>query len=472
MKFLCPSCKAKYQIADEKVSGKTLKMVCRQCGDEIVIRGDGTRRAAAPTPDGGGGGGGGLSAGFQQHVSTGNTSVSEVAEYWHVAINDIPVGPMRRDEVGRKMAVGAVGLESLAWREGLDDWLPVRQIPELMGLWQTSQAAGLSVSQVAAGAGAGGPPGPVDRAAMAPVAPSTQLPASEIGDGYGSSPNLQTGGPLSTLSSVPPPSEAAISQGSQLSPILHPPFPQVEAGGSKSTLGWGPMFLLVCGGAFILAVGALLGAHMLAPSPQQAVPVPVPVAPAAEEPPKAQEPAEVEADPEEELIVLEPEDIAGQTAVASRKSAPKKGAATGRTGTAGKVANLTDEQREMLERMGGSNFGDPGALARPSSTAPQASGNTGQSLTAAQLASVVNKGKRSLQRCYETALRGSGSTDTVRLDVEITVSPNGNVTSVKTKGQSLPGMDKCISSTARTWRFPKAGASTTTQFPILFQPGA
>ena len=481
MKFLCPSCKAKYQIADEKVSGKTLKMVCRQCGDEIVIRGDGARRTPVP-PTGVHEGTGGLSAGFQQHVTGSHAAMPEVADFWHVAINDIPVGPMRRDEVGRKMAVGAVGLDSLAWREGLDDWLPVKQIPELMTLWQTAHSAGLPVPQAAA-AGAmasGGGVGPADRATMAPVGTATQVPAQvpamELIDGHGSSPGQNISGPLPTLSSVPPPpSDTSSNSNSQMTQL--PRFAENESGG-KQSLGWQPMFALVCGGAFILAVGALLGAKMLAPTPQQtvAVPVPPPAAPAVEAPvkpePKVEEPAD-EAGDEEELIVLEPEDIAGEPTTAPRKSAGNAKSSSGRTGGGGKNANLTAEQREMLERMGGSNFGDPSALKRPTSSALGGrGGNSGQSLTAAQLASVVNKGKRSLQRCYETALRGSGSTDTVRLDVEITVSPNGNVTSVKTKGQSLPGMDKCISSTARTWRFPKAGASTTTQFPILFQPGS
>ncbi|MFW6085703.1 MAG: zinc-ribbon domain-containing protein, partial [Myxococcota bacterium] len=40
MKFLCHHCKSKYQIADEKVAGRTLKMKCRKCGHDIIIRGD------------------------------------------------------------------------------------------------------------------------------------------------------------------------------------------------------------------------------------------------------------------------------------------------------------------------------------------------------------------------------------------------------------------------------------------------
>src|SRR6188768_1294430 len=32
MKFLCPCCKAKYQIGDDKVAGRSVRMKCRKCG--------------------------------------------------------------------------------------------------------------------------------------------------------------------------------------------------------------------------------------------------------------------------------------------------------------------------------------------------------------------------------------------------------------------------------------------------------
>ncbi len=38
MKFVCDQCKAKYQISDEKVVGKTVKMKCRKCGHMIEVR--------------------------------------------------------------------------------------------------------------------------------------------------------------------------------------------------------------------------------------------------------------------------------------------------------------------------------------------------------------------------------------------------------------------------------------------------
>jgi len=39
MKFTCGSCSAKYQIADEKIAGRTLKMKCRKCGHDIQVKG-------------------------------------------------------------------------------------------------------------------------------------------------------------------------------------------------------------------------------------------------------------------------------------------------------------------------------------------------------------------------------------------------------------------------------------------------
>jgi predicted Zn finger-like uncharacterized protein len=38
MKFTCDNCQAKYQIGDEKVAGKTVRMKCRRCGYEIRVR--------------------------------------------------------------------------------------------------------------------------------------------------------------------------------------------------------------------------------------------------------------------------------------------------------------------------------------------------------------------------------------------------------------------------------------------------
>ena len=130
MKFLCTNCRAKYQIADEKVAGRTLRMTCRQCKQEIVIRS--AQRAVAPPPPASP-----LASGLQQALAAGGGHAVPplpVEDEWHVGINGVPVGPMRRDEVKRKIATGAVGPDSLVWREGMDDWRPLGEVTELSAL--------------------------------------------------------------------------------------------------------------------------------------------------------------------------------------------------------------------------------------------------------------------------------------------------------------------------------------------------
>ncbi|HEU4535692.1 MAG TPA: zinc-ribbon domain-containing protein, partial [Polyangiaceae bacterium] len=38
MKFNCENCQAKYQIADEKIAGRSVRMKCRTCGQPIDLR--------------------------------------------------------------------------------------------------------------------------------------------------------------------------------------------------------------------------------------------------------------------------------------------------------------------------------------------------------------------------------------------------------------------------------------------------
>lgn len=188
MKFLCPNCKAKYQIADEKVAGRTLRMDCRRCGNNVTIRADmaaeevdvapvseplkstppsarasataaapkrstGAIAAAAPRTGGSNVGpaplasasraarpigppsGSALGADFRRNVSMAPDAPKRTPlDQWHVAINDVPVGPMRRDEITKKIAAGAITGESLCWREGFDDWRPLRDVTELAAL--------------------------------------------------------------------------------------------------------------------------------------------------------------------------------------------------------------------------------------------------------------------------------------------------------------------------------------------------
>jgi len=492
MKFVCSHCKAKYQLADEKVAGRTLRMTCRSCGREILIRADptlqrpsqlappqatappppppsafappGTRgslttapRAApgptatyAPPPAAGPLAGRGslttaprvapppppspLGADFRAagaHPLQAPATTVGPPDEWHVAIDDQPVGPIHRDEVARKIAAGALGPDSLAWREGLDDWMPIRDIPELIVLCRTA--------------------GPVAAAV---------LPPSTIGGRAGAAPGFA----VEDWEPVPESSARHPAPGLRAAPSAPPPSGPTEA---ELAALRGPrmpslpvLFALVGGLAFMMSIVAILGARYLAKDASAAVaPTPAPVAqPEAPAEPSTSKGTVIELD--EQVLDAPVDDTRPRTSGNSRGSTagtkPKK--------------ELTDAEKAMLARMGGEGADLSGLSTKSAPAAGPARG--AGSLTAAELSSVVNRNKKQLQRCYETAARGAGSDDTVRLDVSITIAPSGGVSAVQLGGQGLPGMNECIERTVRTWRFPSAGEVSGTRFPLLFQPGA
>jgi hypothetical protein len=475
MKFLCRNCKAKYQIADDKVVGRTLRMTCQQCGEPIVVRSGGSpstgrqsqvSRPIAPMTLHGTGP---LALGdFQRPVAQRELVVPQ--EEWHVAINDVPVGPMRRDEVARKIAMNAIDRDSLAWREGMDDWRPIKHIPELVKLFPGSATAQAPAPVGALGATISGvPPAPAPATAAshvihapqskvaAPITPAARVDLPPVG-------SRQVVG-LEEYS-VPLNTEPDAVVATQLAS-------DAPAAGGGKQLGWGPMFALVSGGAFILAAGAFLGVRVLAPqqpNPQAVTPAPI----AAPAKPESSAVGDQPANEKSNVIELDVQPIDGQQGASARRTpASSSNPSPGGTTSDGKKKELTAEQKDLLARMGGglSQGGGPNLRAPTESTHTATSGQSGQ-LTAEQLSAVVLRGRKNLQRCYETALRGSQSSDTVRLDVEIEVSPNGNVTVVKANGKALPGMDECITRSVRTWRFPSSGEVTQTRFPVVFQPGA
>jgi predicted Zn finger-like uncharacterized protein len=208
LKFLCDNCKAKYQIADEKVAGKTVRMKCRKCGHQIEVRAAVTETSVstslpgapsaggseAPRPMAKGGLATSLSAAkprapvsqtpapsalagaFQRTVQEpqsmpfgqqGGTPIElSVTDEWYVAINGVPVGPVRISELRRKAASGAVTEDSLCWQEGLEEWRPVRSIPELAAI--VREAAQGNRPSLAS------PPTTEGRGSSPPRAPQTQ----------------------------------------------------------------------------------------------------------------------------------------------------------------------------------------------------------------------------------------------------------------------------------------------------------
>lgn len=115
MKIQCQSCQAKYTIADEKVLGKVVKIRCKKCSSTIVINGNEQPHAedAADT-----------------HVFD---YANQSNEQWTVNVADGDQRTMTVAEIASEYRAGVVTDETYCWKDGMADWLPVREIEQIYG---------------------------------------------------------------------------------------------------------------------------------------------------------------------------------------------------------------------------------------------------------------------------------------------------------------------------------------------------
>jgi predicted Zn finger-like uncharacterized protein len=102
MKVVCDTCQAKYQIPDERIAGRKLKIRCRKCGESILIHGE-EIAAQSPTP--------GDSA-----------STHAAPDEWHVSIDGEQYGPYALSQTIEMLRDGQVAWDAHVWREGYADW--------------------------------------------------------------------------------------------------------------------------------------------------------------------------------------------------------------------------------------------------------------------------------------------------------------------------------------------------------------
>ena len=193
MRFICDSCRAQYMISDEKVGSRGVKVRCKKCGHVIHVRrpdADAEGAVAAlkepeaaappaetPTEENNifrgvdedeigaafdqalGGEGMKVTNPFQPSEDTDSTrvmdeeSVKRFAEMsqggtptpvppppssggcdWFVAVNEVQTGPLSEIRVKEFWDRGEIGPDSLTWRQGLPDWIPLSEVAELAAL--------------------------------------------------------------------------------------------------------------------------------------------------------------------------------------------------------------------------------------------------------------------------------------------------------------------------------------------------
>jgi len=554
MKFLCEQCKAKYQIADEKAAGKTVRMKCRKCGHLIEVRAavtessvnsvppqgpdaSGAPRGGVPRPSTKPAGpagrtaplatslasakpagkserpGGALAGAFKSTVQreeevSAPFDMSELSpsDEWYVAINGVPVGPIRVGEVRRKAALGAVTEESLCWQEGLDEWRPVRSFPELAAIVREAATSGRTSLT---------PPPPEARPSMAPAQPRvpSARPAGQPAAAARPPARPAPGAPAATAAAAPPARSNVVPITSRLAvaeklaeapedltvPYVGPPItadskpavaaaavvpdpfampppagmpsakpaaepaptsgfaataratapPGAEPSTPSARARKGTPWMAIAMVAAAVAFGVTLGlAFVLRPAQQVVVQVPAPTVTAA---PTNSAPAVAAAAPTTTASAAPTTTAAAATAPHAVAMGGPRAAATPSGPRRGPI-----DLRGLTGGTSISPIDDPGS---EGSHAP------GTCFSSGQVQQVIGLHQVGIRRaCWE---RNPTSKPTVNVSVSLTIAPDGSAQNVSASADEA-SVAHCVESDVRAWRFPAMGCSQQTSFSFHF----
>jgi predicted Zn finger-like uncharacterized protein len=140
MKITCQSCQSKYNVADEKIKGKIVKIRCRKCGATIVV--DSTTGSSS-----------GAASSTAAAAASIQPAMPEIAP-WHVNVADNDQRTMTVVDVVQAYNAGTINQETYVWTEGMEDWKPLKEVEAIVGALHES--AGPPPSVVPASTAAAG----------------------------------------------------------------------------------------------------------------------------------------------------------------------------------------------------------------------------------------------------------------------------------------------------------------------------
>ena len=340
------------------------------------------------------------------------------AEEWYIGINNVPVGPVHLGQIRGKAALGAITMNSLVWKDGLEEWQPLKHFPELAAIVEESVASARAAAVAWRPSQAQPPPAqpPVRIEAIGEVSDPFALPARPAA--------------VAAL-----PTEAELEAAGISRPRAAP------------AAAW---FALVVA----LAFGVVSGWFLFGGQKKETVVKYVSVA--ASGGPAVAQPAQLGS-----AAVA-----ADENAVSGNKTDRKVARAAG-AGAAEKTVDSDGGLKGLKGLQGLSTSGPEG----PSGTAARSGG--GQQLDSAQVQRTVTRYTGSVKRsCWQPALdaRDQDAPTSAKVSVSLQVSPSGSVTDVTTSGdpKGYRGLASCIASRVRGWQFPPASESTTVNVPFVF----
>jgi len=336
---------------------------------------------------------------------------------WHVAIRNQPMGPMSEEAIRRHVENGEVGLNSLVWREGFDEWRPLGQVRDLAYLAEAAAkkaggASGVatwreSIFELPAGARAVG-----GVTSLAPPAPTLNrylvngivaVIAFALGMVFM---YLVSSGEASA-----PPANEPVGGGV---PVVE----EVTTSGELPTLRSGSLTIQLTNPTIVA---------------------------------------------EETLNPPAENGTAGTagTGNGTRGTGGRNGTSRG-TGTSGTGPAPFVPGRDLGPAGGQVRGGTP-------TTGMTVGGSQPRPLTAQQILPVVSAGQSGIQLCYDQARARDYVLDlSVRLTVEI--APDGSVrnTSLTSDDYITGDLEGCILRRVRAWQFPRATATSRVVLPFAF----
>ncbi len=338
---------------------------------------------------------------------------------WFVGINGVPVGPIRLSELRSKAASGAVGKESLVWRDGFEDWRPLRTYPELVAIVEE----GLSSA----------------RASLTPFTP----PAAEA---------REVQAKLAAAAAVDPfaiaPSPSAVTGSAVVTEDLSGMLPPRQG---TSPLVWVAMVIAI-------GLGVTLGFVLFGGKPTERI-VEVEKTKIVEVPAKGTE-----------QVAQGTQGAAEVAPAAGDPQAPKKPTTGGKVASSAPVEDTKKPNTGLSGLSGLSNVGPSGG---PATGGPSGATGGGAQLDGGQIQSTVARYTGSVKRrCWQPALdaRAKDAPMTAKVTVTITVGGSGSVQNATTSGdpRGYSGLASCIASSVRSWQFPASGGTTIANVPFVF----
>ena len=358
-----------------------------------------------------------------------------VGDEWYVGINDTPVGPIPLSELRTRATLGQVTIDSLVWRDGFEDWKPVRSFPELLAVVEEA------ISSIQASRAPMAAPGTQDANFLAMLAATSPGAASSnLGVQAGAIARPQQA-PNAVFLSVATP---------QLSPE------EIAAATGRSLRRSAKGAWVAVAGA--LALGLAIGFVFFKQAP--AAPEVKYVEVARSGPTQVNAPPVPATSSQDSPAIAEVEEI---------KGSPRKVAAN----EAKPASENANNSAQLNGLKGLSGLRALGPQSGPSQSGVSSGSSGGQTLDSATLQKNVSRYTPSVKRsCWQPALdsRASDAPTTARVSVKIDIAPSGSVSGVSSSGdpRGYRGLASCIESRVRNWSFPPSSGATTVNVPFVF----